>query len=80
MKRSKTNEIKNYLQEHGHITAWEAIEKFHVTRLAVVISRLREKGWEIETVNRKADDGTTYALYVLNRVGGAEGGKQEKTM
>lgn len=58
--------IMNHLKEHGTITSWEAITKYHITRLSEIIRRLKKQG-----VNIKAEQiyeisgGQTkhYALY-----------------
>lgn len=64
----KTNAIKQHLLKRGTITSWEAIDKFKLTRLAAIIHRLRESGWNIvsEQVNQKVDGKIVwYAKYKL---------------
>lgn len=41
--------ILGHLQRHGTITSMEAFEKYHITRLAAVIHRLR-KDTDIRTI------------------------------
>ena len=60
-----------YMQEHGAITSWTAIELFGATRLSAIIYKLRREGHEITTQMRVAlkRDGHTvnFAQYVLIR-------------
>lgn len=65
----KTQEqiIKEHLEKHGNITAWEAITEYHITRLSEMIRRLRVGGMDIETeMVTKVRDGrkTNFAKYV----------------
>lgn len=58
--------IYKHLYEWGAITPFEAFEKYHITRLAAVIHRLRSKGHEIVTITHtKKDDGVRWAEYRL---------------
>lgn len=60
--------VLNHLQEHGTITSWEAITKYHITRLSEMIRRLRAKGHNITTERvYKEKDGETvmYGIYTL---------------
>ena len=60
--------VLNHLREHKTITSWEAIQKYHITRLAAVISLLRADGNDIETIpQRDKKRGNNYALYVLRK-------------
>lgn len=59
--------IREHLEKHGHITAWEAITEYHITRLSEMIRRLRVSGMEIETeMITKNNNGKTsnFAKYV----------------
>ena len=63
---------RKHLHEHGAITSWEAIQEYHITRLAAVISLLRDDGYIIDTVpqytaNEDGKRGRRYALYVLRK-------------
>lgn len=40
---TKTDMVAKHLINKGHITSWEAIEKFNLTRLGSVIFNLRQK-------------------------------------
>lgn len=60
--------VLNHLKEHGTITSWEAITKYHITRLSEMIRRLRAKGHNITTERvYKEKDGETvmYGIYKL---------------
>ena len=63
-KQSQKSKILNHLKTHGSITSWEAIEKYHVTRLAAIIKVLRDEGYNIITTMKSNGD-TQYALYTL---------------
>lgn len=61
---SKQEKVRNHLKKHKQITSWFAILKFRVTRLAVIISRLREEGMNIKT-EMVYKNGVSYANYKL---------------
>ena len=42
-------DILSYMQKYGSITSMEAWSEFHATRLAAVIFKLRQMGYNIET-------------------------------
>lgn len=50
MKQTKTDKVKQHLINKGHITSWEAIVNYRVTRLSAVIFDLKKNGWNIESV------------------------------
>ena len=60
-----------YMQEHGAITSWTAIELFGATRLSAIIYNLRREGHEITTQMRVAlnryGHTVNFAQYVLIR-------------
>lgn len=67
-KSSQIKDVLEYLQRNKSITSMEAWEKFHATRLADVIFKLRKRGYNIVTqsCNGKNNYGTyTYARYIL---------------
>lgn len=67
-KKTQIGDVLGYLKKHGSITSMEAFEKFHATRLASIIFRLRKHGYDIrtETCNGANQYGTyQYALYIL---------------
>ena len=47
------------------ITPLEALEKYGCFRLAAVIHKLRSRGIAIKTVDKKNENGKTYAQYIL---------------
>lgn len=64
---SKTQKVLNHLIDVGHITSWEAINKYQATRLSAIVFNLK-KHHDIETVlvQRTEEDGsvTRYANYI----------------
>ena len=69
MDTNKTNEVLKHLQTHGSITSMEAIDLFGATRLSAIIFNLRNKGYNISSVDKSMKDryGHTvhYAEYTL---------------
>lgn len=66
---NKTELVRQHLLNHGSITSWEAIQLYGETRLADVILKLRQRGWDIRTLmcemtDRYGNEGQ-YAKYVL---------------
>jgi len=47
---TKNDLVIKHLKTKGHITSWEAIQKYRATRLADIIFQLRSKGMAINTV------------------------------
>lgn len=64
---NKTNEVLKYLLSHKYLTSIQAFEKWKATRLSSIIHTLREKGYEIETIDTKID-GITFGKYTLKGV------------
>lgn len=68
---SDNEKILAYLQEHGSITSWEAIQHFRCTRLSGRIYDLRKRGHHIvsTTAESVAADGTKtrYSRYTLEK-------------
>lgn len=65
--------IKKHLAEHRSITSWEAIQSYHITRLAAVISLIRDDGWKIDSIpqymeSKDGKRGRRYVLYVLREM------------
>lgn len=46
---TQTDIILNHLRKYGSITSWEAIKKYHITRLSAKIYELRKSGSKIES-------------------------------
>lgn len=64
-----SEKILAYLQEHGSITSWEAIQHFRCTRLSGRIYDLRKHGYEITATTEESVDANgekcRYARYSL---------------
>ena len=57
-----------HLQNHGCITSWEAIQKYHITRLSAIIHTLRhEVGMNISSSDKRAENGKNWVEYKLIR-------------
>ena len=71
MKVTKSNQVKEHLENYGTITSWQAIQQYGATRLADIIFRLRKQGYDIETKTEITKDRNNnvcqYAKYILNR-------------
>jgi hypothetical protein len=69
MKKSQSEQILEYMKEHGSITALEATVRLNCLRLAARISDLKKEGHLISSVMEvhKSQDGTTshYKRYFL---------------
>lgn len=67
MKNQKTqmNNVKNHLKRYGHITSWEAITLYKITRLSHYILVLRKEGYEIVSVYERKNK-KNYVRYILN--------------
>ena len=56
--------VKEYLKTGRPLTSWEAIEKWHCTRLAAVIDKLKKEGMNIQsTMKKNYNTGKIYAEY-----------------
>lgn len=44
--------ILEHLEKYGTITTWEAIQKYHCTRISEYIRQLREDNYNIESVRK----------------------------
>jgi hypothetical protein len=68
MKDTKINLVAKHLISKRKITSWEAIERYHATRLADIIYDLKAEGWDILTEMVKEPSGVRYAVYRLMSV------------
>jgi len=68
MKNTKINLVAKHLINKKKITSWEAIERYHATRLADIIYDLKAEGWDIVTDMVKEPSGVRYAVYRLMSV------------
>lgn len=59
-RKTQKEVILEHLRKYGSITSMEAIEKYHITRLAAVIFELREMDFHIESQEIK-DASTNYS-------------------
>ena len=61
---TQTEAVKRYIKEHGSITAFEAMSRLGIMRLASRISDLKAQGYKIkrELVKTKTRDGN--ATYI----------------
>ena len=68
-KTNKTEKVLEHLQVYGCITSLEAIELYGATRLSAIIYNLRNRGFNIHTIDMPFVDrfGTksTYGKYIL---------------
>ena len=60
---SQNKQILKYLQDGNSITPIEALSKFDCLRLAARISDLRDKGFNIQTIEEIGTNGKRYARY-----------------
>jgi hypothetical protein len=59
--------VLKHLKKHKEITCWEAIIKYHITRLPEMIRRLKKQGYPIETKIEYADK-THFARYQMRGI------------
>jgi hypothetical protein len=67
-KQTKVEQVRQHLIKKRSITSWDAITKYHATRLADIIFRLKQKGWIIRTTTERQGD-MTWARYTLVQEG-----------
>lgn len=46
---TQKDRVLQHLQEHGSITSWQAIMEYGATRLADIVFKLRQEGYDIES-------------------------------
>ncbi len=61
---TQQQKVLEHLQQNGSITSWEAIMKFHATRLSGIIFNLRKQGYPI-TSTMETNGDKHYARYTL---------------
>lgn len=61
---TKQQQVLNHLQNIGSITSWEAIMKYHATRLSGIIFVLRKRGYPITSI-RETNGDSCYVRYRL---------------
>lgn len=58
--------IKEFLLNHKKISSWEAIQKFHITRLGAHIHELRKRGMNIGSERKhNPKTGSWYVEYYI---------------
>lgn len=57
--------VIDYMMQNGSITSMDAFRTMHNTRLSATIKCLRDKGFDIETIREKTDEGRPYGRYIL---------------
>jgi hypothetical protein len=67
-KQTKVEQVRQHLIKKRSITSWDAITKYHATRLADIVFRLKQKGWIITTTTERRGD-MTWARYTLVKEG-----------
>ena len=65
---SQAASILYHLENHGPLTAIEALELFSCFRLAARVADLREAGHEIQTEMKTMKDGKKIAVYSLPKI------------
>jgi hypothetical protein len=63
-KLTQEQQVLKHLKKHNHITSWEAISLYHITRLADRIFSLRAQGYAIATNMQSQQDGKKWAKYI----------------
>ena len=64
-KNSYQRKVIDYMISNGSITSADAFNRMGHTRLSVTIKALRDKGFDIETINETTKDGKRYGRYVF---------------
>lgn len=62
---SKTAQILAHLKSGKPLTQLECTYLYRSTRLAAVVHQLRGRGYDIETIDCKSEDGGVYAKYKM---------------
>lgn len=64
-KKTQCKMILDWLTEHGSITAWEAMAKLHIMRLASRIHDLKKLGYNIDGRMVTAPNGKRFKVYFM---------------
>ena len=68
MAKSQLKQIKSHLEWYDTITSWEAIQKYHITRISAIIHTLRhEVRMNISSSDKRAENGKNWVEYKLIR-------------
>ena len=66
-KETKTFKVQVALQNGAVLTASQAAKQFGVKNLGAEISRIRQNGFAVATISRKAGNGVTVTEYALTK-------------
>jgi|TARA_R110000868_G_scaffold269505_1_gene528846 hypothetical protein len=61
---TKIDAVYLHLKTRKHITSWEAINLYRATRLADIVYKLKNQGFNIQTVMVESEN-TRFARYFL---------------
>lgn len=79
---TKTQKVLDYLQSGKSITSWDAIQKFHATRLSAIIFNLKKKGYPIASSLEydidKDGNPVKYSVYWMEKKNGKQQTKRCK--
>lgn len=64
---TQIEQVKKHFNKRITITSWEAITKYHITRLSDIIFRLRNKGWIITGKWHRNENGKDFYVYTCDR-------------
>lgn len=64
---SQLDQVHKVLVNEGFITSWDAIQRFHITRLAEYIRRLRTMGLNIKSTWKQNDEGKRWVEYTYEK-------------
>jgi hypothetical protein len=64
-KKSQYQQVIEHLCKYGTISSWEAIQKYHITRLSQYILMLRKEGVLINDNKQYPKDKNWYVIYEL---------------
>lgn len=67
-KKTQCKMILDYLEAHGSITAWEAMEQLHIMRLASRVHDLRKHGCNIVGKMVTNGNGKRFKVYRMEEV------------
>lgn len=65
--KTQLEKVSNHLKKKKSITSWEAIQKYHITRLSQYILCLRKEGLKIESKWVNPLKGNRYVKYILKK-------------
>ena len=66
-KETKTFKLQQALQQGAVVTASEAQKRFGIKNLAAEVARVRQNGFAVATIQRKAGNGVQVTEYALTK-------------